>query len=659
MAAAAVAFVSCQVEDIESAKSNEKTVKFVAQSIETKTAFGAKDGTSYPTLWTENDSKVKISLNYASCKDAVVTPSGDFKSASFETTITDDESGNYTFYSLSPAAAYVALNGSYYSWNVDIPTSQIPTATSVDESAQILVAKSATYDEWPTTAVTFDYSHVTAYGKMSLVTLDLGGATITSVALTAAENWAGRWYYYTAPKDSYSAGDVAEASASKTITINTSSTSDIWFACAPVDLSGKSITVTVNTSAGPFEKEITWPAAKPFESGKVYKFGVDMAGVTSGDTKVYTKVTSLNDITVDSDLIIVAADYDYAMSTTQNTNNRGQAAVTKEDNTIKDPGANVQIFKAKAGSQSNTIAFYDGANYIYAASSSANQLKSKTALDDNASFSLDITDGVASLTAQGSNTRNALQYNKTSNIFSCYTGGQQAICIYKLDGSGTSTKIFEEVQTIDVTGVTMSDASATIAIGEDISLTATVAPADATNKNVSWTSSNTSVATVSDSGVVTGVAAGSATITVTTEDGGFTANCTVTVQAPVGGDQTTVSIDYTAQGYSNQQVITDAGIDSVVSVTFANGSGSSGPKYYTSGTAIRAYAKNTITVSAPGKTIVKIDLTYGGSDGSNAISADSGNFSSPTWTGSASSVTFTIGGTSGNRRIAGISVTYE
>ena len=60
-----------------------------------------------------------------------------------------------------------------------------------------------------------------------------------------------------------------------------------------------------------------------------------------------------------------------------------------------------------------------------------------------------------------------------------------------------------------------------------------MAPADATNKNVTWSSDNEAAATVSSTGLVTAVAAGSATITVTTEDGGFTDTCAVTVN-PAG-----------------------------------------------------------------------------------------------------------------------------
>ena len=84
-----------------------------------------------------------------------------------------------------------------------------------------------------------------------------------------------------------------------------------------------------------------------------------------------------------------------------------------------------------------------------------------------------------------------------------------------------------------VTGVTLNKASTTIIVGATEQLTATEAPANATNQKVSWASSDQTKATVSASGLVTAVAAGPATITVTTVDGSFTATCTVTVAAAI------------------------------------------------------------------------------------------------------------------------------
>ncbi len=82
------------------------------------------------------------------------------------------------------------------------------------------------------------------------------------------------------------------------------------------------------------------------------------------------------------------------------------------------------------------------------------------------------------------------------------------------------------------TSVELDKSSLSLFVGDSEQLVATISPADATVKTVTWTSSDESVATVSNSGVVTGVTVGSAIITVTTTDGGKTATCNVTVSMP-------------------------------------------------------------------------------------------------------------------------------
>ena len=82
---------------------------------------------------------------------------------------------------------------------------------------------------------------------------------------------------------------------------------------------------------------------------------------------------------------------------------------------------------------------------------------------------------------------------------------------------------------VAVTGVTLNPNVMNLNIGATGMLTADVVPANATNMNVTWSSSNNAVATVSSGGLVTAVSAGNATITVTTVDGNFSAQCVVTV----------------------------------------------------------------------------------------------------------------------------------
>ena len=105
-------------------------------------------------------------------------------------------------------------------------------------------------------------------------------------------------------------------------------------------------------------------------------------------------------------------------------------------------------------------------------------------------------------------------------------------------GTNDSAAVLLGSETIPVavTGVTLNKNATSITAGQTETLTATVAPNDATDKSVTWTSSNEAVATVSNEGVVTAVAAGEATITVTSNaDNTKTATCTVTVTVPVTG----------------------------------------------------------------------------------------------------------------------------
>lgn len=85
------------------------------------------------------------------------------------------------------------------------------------------------------------------------------------------------------------------------------------------------------------------------------------------------------------------------------------------------------------------------------------------------------------------------------------------------------------VKTVAVTSVSFDSDSYSVTVGKTTTVSSTVLPANATNKAVSYSSNNTSVATVNSNGVVSGVSAGTATITVTTADGGKTDTCTVTV----------------------------------------------------------------------------------------------------------------------------------
>ena len=92
-------------------------------------------------------------------------------------------------------------------------------------------------------------------------------------------------------------------------------------------------------------------------------------------------------------------------------------------------------------------------------------------------------------------------------------------------------KIGKEAESVTVTGVTVMPTTADLKVGETKQLSITVEPATATNKNYTCESDKESVATVDNTGLITAVGVGTATITVTTEDGGHTATCSLTVTA--------------------------------------------------------------------------------------------------------------------------------
>ena len=124
--------------------------------------------------------------------------------------------------------------------------------------------------------------------------------------------------------------------------------------------------------------------------------------------------------------------------------------------------------------------------------------------------------------------------------------------------------------------------------------------------------------------------------------------------------QTRTQISWAAvdQGYTNGQAIESVDFDSNVSGSFFKGTNNNPPKYYNTGSAIRCYGGNYFTITTSDGNLTEIALTFASGEGTNAITTDVGTYSDGTWTGTASSVTFTIGGSSGHRRIAAFDITY-
>lgn len=122
----------------------------------------------------------------------------------------------------------------------------------------------------------------------------------------------------------------------------------------------------------------------------------------------------------------------------------------------------------------------------------------------------------------------------STGLVTCIAAGNATITVTTVDGGySTTCAVKVVVPVIAVTGVSIDNGeTADMDVGDTLQLTATVTPANATDKTVVWDTTNADILTVSAAGLVTAVSNGSAAITVTTNDGGFTDSITVSVAVP-------------------------------------------------------------------------------------------------------------------------------
>lgn len=387
----------------------------------------------------------------------------DGSAASFSGTGTVD-ANEQTLYAFYPASAF----GKAYSGSViglTIPDIQKPASTSFDPDADILVNEpyAMTIDNAEVVISDMKFRRVgsllklvitdeTATGKISSDKIKT--ATISSNMANAA--FAGRYRYdFVSEKAYYNSGAVNEHMASKIASVTADLTENpfsigdpIFLIVNPQDLAAESkLTVEIATDNHNITKEITLSQVLPFRGGTMTSITVgikDEDEVTEAlESKTFVLVKDAAELTVGSEVIIADFGDDNAvMSTTQNPNNRSAVTVEKSNDkqSITTDNVAVQVFTIAAGSVDNTIAFYDGAGYIYAANSSNNYMKTEEDLSDNSSWAVTIDSGTgeATLLAQGKYTRNKMRFNPNNGnpIFSCYAGSSttgSAVSIYKLE----------------------------------------------------------------------------------------------------------------------------------------------------------------------------------------------------------------------------------
>jgi uncharacterized repeat protein (TIGR02543 family) len=318
---------------------------------------------------------------------------------------------------------------------------------------------------------------------------------------------------------------------------------------------GKTETLTATiTPSTATNKKVTWKSDKEdvaTVSGGVVtgkKIGTATITVTTVDgnktgtctVTVTNTAVSVTGVTLEPDkLNLVVGDTATLTATVAPTDATNKSVTWSSSNTIVATVANGLVTAKAAGSANITVTTADGGKEATCNVTVSNKGAVTGVNLNKTTASLDVgkTETLIAIVTPSTATNRRVTWESSDKTVATVSGGglvtgiktgTATITVTTADGNKTATCTV--IVPVHVTNVSMNKPSASLDVGKTETLTATVAPPNATYQEVIWTSNKESVATVSG-GVVTGLSAGTAIITVTTEDGGKTAICTVTVTA--------------------------------------------------------------------------------------------------------------------------------
>lgn len=463
VATVAMAFTSCSKDEISDPSIEAQKVTFTVTSgsdLETapasRTEFDEETG---QMNWSADGEALEViqilgsEISHATTEAYTI----ENRMARFQVTfnaLTGSEPYDLTYSAVYPAANYSDNTNDHTKFRIKLPAAQTPTETGFDPNADLLLAKPETRTAQPAEGeeLNFRFKRVAAIAKMTLKGIP-AGEKLAKVELTASQPMAGYSRTNLKTGEIYDIGYYKEQMM--TLTLNDRETTGedvIWFTSLPcVFGEGDSFTVKAYTDKATYEKTVSFstPEAFKFVSGGLTRFGITGMTRTENVVDEYVLLTNVADLSV-GDQIIITSGTDgavKALSTEQKSSNRGATDIEITSNTITTIPANAQIITLETGMVANTFAFYveytdneeEKTGYLYAASSSSNQLKTQNDIDENASWAIDIAEGgVAVIKAKRtSETRNWIRYNPNngSPLFSCYTSGQQDVYIFHKAGS--------------------------------------------------------------------------------------------------------------------------------------------------------------------------------------------------------------------------------
>ena len=316
IAAAAMGFTACQEELQNDAPLTEETVevKFVASSADTKTSVDTSGDTPL-FAWGENETFTVLEQTDALSEATnVVYVKDEEGKANITATFTGyANAGEYKYVTIYPKSGYVGNAGSIGTVTLSLPAVQTMAENSYDPAADLMVSEVVTVPSRPTEAQMVRFTRLAAVAKMTLKNLDLAeGDQVEQVIFTAE----GKTLAGTVTADLAKPHEFEVAEGIDNVTVNTTSSGDVYFTLLPCVLGGEeacNYTVTVITKEKLYIKEGTIAAGKSlaFEAGMVTRFGVNMEGIVPSEKWVLVRDASTLEA---GDIVTIAAsDLNYVL----------------------------------------------------------------------------------------------------------------------------------------------------------------------------------------------------------------------------------------------------------------------------------------------------------------------------------------------------------
>ena len=516
-------FTACQREELEQNQKPEAlthSVTFVAGAPESKTT-ATIDGNSNTVnySWTAKDVNRFAVYENGKAAKTVTAELGTDGTMSMKATFPDE----------APASPkYQAL------YNSEVSTTQIVSENSYAEVSDVMVSN--VLDGTRNDNFVFSFKREVAFAKMTLKGLT-SGAHVSSVTIKSDKPIAGKYDLKT--------GTFVNTSNVITLDVLTDvadGNATVWFTTIPVKDAIFTITAKTTddaeTVAGTFTK--TFTKTITLTRGDVKAFGVKMnKDVVAAPEPVVlycSDVTTSGYVSNATHVVNTSLPFEYLQIMANGKNSpTGYGA------------GQVMQFKSSLGEIYNTESFGSPVKYVEVYAQSSNPFYvyygDSKAPSENKISRPTTASGTKTISIEDNYGNKNVE--EEVNYYLLNLSSYNANYIRIVNGSSTNyfykiVLLFDEPETVKVTGIELDKTKVTINEGKKTTLTATIAPADATIKDVNWTSDNEAVATVKD-GVVSGLSVGSATITATTVDGEFKASCDVTVTAAPAWSKTYTS----------------------------------------------------------------------------------------------------------------------